>query len=82
MAWVSVNVDPRQLPELDEPVFLIDKSSGYKWIGCRSFVSDADGWVWCNSHGLVWSKGNGWDCESEWDDEYTPTHFHRFPSSL
>lgn len=79
MSWVSVNVDRRQLPELNEPVFLYDQNTGRMWIGCRALVEYAGSVVWTNSYGDVQQVGDGWECESEWDDDYQPTHFQRFP---
>lgn len=75
--WERITDD--NLPELDEPVFLYDERTGQRWTGCRSYVADAYGWKWCKNWSMIWAKGDGWDCDAEWDIDYTPTHFHRFP---
>jgi len=75
-AWIRIN---DRLPELEQLVFLWDGKD--IWIGDRSYLAEAEGWVWTNTNNRFgWDENKHyWDWDSEYDDEYKPTHWHPLP---
>lgn len=81
--WLRIADHLTELPEPDEPCFLADEK-GNAWIGCRSYNHEVEGLVWSRCYGDIWSSfhvyGVSWHCDSEWDRDYFPVSFIRFPS--
>ena len=74
MAWIRV---ADQLPDLDEIVFFL--KDDIVIVGSRADLEDGDGWGWTSCNGEFYWVGTKWAGCADWDDEYTPTHWHALP---
>ncbi len=81
--WLKITDDPTTLPPIGEPVFTSFCDSKNIVILMRTEVLEDDeiNWVWerpsepyYQPDKKTWSA---WD--TEWDDDYNPTHWHPFP---
>ena len=71
--WISCD---ERLPEIDEPVLAWVEGTLCSLVR----FDDGDGWLWAMCDGWPFRKENGeWECDSNCDDEYLPTHWMPLP---
>jgi len=79
--WISTK---DKSPDEDEAVWLRcdggELSKDIMFVGCCSYADE--GWYWCNSYGNFWwdPKKQRWECDTEADDDYAPTHWMKLPN--
>lgn len=83
--WFKITDDPATLPPLEEPVFVCFSDSAAILILTRSEIVEDEmaNWAWATPVGLHYRPDkNAWAAwDTEWDDDYNPTHWHPFPKN-
>ena len=84
MNWISVK---DRLPENGKPVWAIIPEMKTPIMLERFYSNELEdeddnecyGWIWCRIYDVPMIINGEWCYDSEWDDEYLPTHWMPLP---
>jgi hypothetical protein len=73
--WVPVE---HATPE-EGHIVVMRTADGRMIHGAYCYIADIEAWKWCIQCGHCWVEGDHWEGDSEWDDDYDVTHWHKLP---